>query len=249
MTSTRGLGYKQDRPDSRDHAFSLHPAAALALPISASIDVATVEPKDQLATSSCVGNCWAQALRLAYLARGLVCPELSAAYVYRLARNIDGTNGDEGSYLRSGAAAVQRLGCAPEASWPLREETINDQVPFSAQHAGFDRKGSRRYYRIPAGDSDSVRRALAARLPVVGGWQVDHAFVEGDGRGLIDVQDQTSLAGGHAIAIVGYAADGTFTLINSWGPFFGLYGRFQVTEGFVESGTDLWALDTNGVAA
>src|SRR6185436_13931099 len=183
-----------------------------------------------------------QALRLAYLKRGIDCPELSALFLYRFARNLDATAGDDGTYLRSGARVVRELGCSAESAWPFAEVQVNAQPPFSADHDASDRSGVRAYYRITPGDSDGVRRALAAGLPVVGGWQVDEDFVRGDGRGIIDVQDRTRIAGGHAMAIVGYEP-GEFRLLNSWGPFFGEYGRLRVTDGFVRSGTDLWALD------
>jgi C1A family cysteine protease len=239
----RGLGYKRDVTDDRDHLFSAHPLSSDPIPPSASVDVATVAPKDQLSTSSCVGNSWAQALRLAYIKQGVECPELSALFVYRIARNLDGTEGDEGSQLRSGARAIQKLGCSPEASWPFSESKINDQLSFSAEHDGFDRDGKRRYYRIAAGDTDGVKRALAAGLPVVGGWDVSNEFCSSDGKQVFDVQDQNDIAGGHAIAIVGYVGD-VFTLFNSWGPDWGFHnGRFHVTKGFIAAGTDLWALD------
>lgn len=246
MTIQRGLGLRgPDVPDPRDRPFAAHPASAASIPAAASVDVASVHPKNQLQTSSCVGNAWSQALRLAYLATGVECPELSALYVYRIARNIDGTTGDDGSFLRSGAQAVQKLGCAPESEWPFAESKIADQPTFQMEHAAFDRDGVRRYYRIAAGDTNGVRKAIAAKLPVVAGWDVDNAFCSSDGTQLIDVQNQADIAGGHAIAIVGYRADGTFDLINSWGQW-GHNGRFRVTEGFMAAGTDLWALSLGG---
>jgi C1A family cysteine protease len=241
----RGLGYRPDKPDPRDHAFSAHHAALASVQTSASVDVPHVVPKNQGSTSSCVGNSWAKGLQLSYLASGLECPDLSALYIYRIARNLDATVGDDGSFLRSGARAVQNAGCAPEIAWPFSEARVNDQIPFRAEHAGFDMSGTRRYFRIAAGDTDGVKRAIAAKLAVVGGWDVDDDFVSGDGKTIVDVQDPRRNAGGHAIALIGYDHD-TFTLINSWGAAYGINGRFRATKGFVAAGTDLWAIDPRG---
>jgi C1A family cysteine protease len=193
-----------------------------------------------------VGQAVAQALRLSYLARNVACPELSARSVYRLARNIDGTETDGGTYLRSGCYAVQRLGCATEEACPFSEAGISDQLPFRALHSSFDRGGTRRYYRIAAGNTDAVRRAIAAGFPVVGGWSVDAAFVQSDGIALTDAI-RGAIVGGHAMTIVGYDSK-AFTVLGSWGDDYGVRGRIRATDGFVAQGTDLWAIDTDGDA-
>jgi len=244
--TTRCLGYLPDAPDARDHLFSAHRASAAFLPSAATVDRPDVDAKNQGGTSSCVGQAVAQALRLSYLARDVVCPELSARSVYRLARNIDGTESDGGTYLRSGCYAVQRLGCATEDACPFSAAEVDDQLPFRALHSSFDRGGTRRYYRIAAGNPDAVRRAIAAGFPVVGGWSVDEAFVQSDGRG-IQGPVLGDIIGGHAMCIVGYV-DELFTVLGSWGSEYGHDGRIQVTRSFVAQGTDLWALDTDGDA-
>ncbi len=245
---SRSLGLRgPDAPDDRDRKFSAHRAATGPIPLSASVDDAHVVAKDQGNTSSCVGQATAQALRLAYLKRGIACPDLSALFVYRLARNIDGTTNDDGSFLRSGAQAVQKLGCAPEFSWPFNEAEVNTEIPFSAQHDAFDRAGVRRYYRIAAGDTDGIKRAIAAGLSVTGGWDVDQAFVSSDGQSIIDVQNQSSIAGGHAMCVCSYAND-VFGILGSWGSNYGHSGRIKVTKGFMAAGSDFWVFDTQGDA-
>ena len=244
--TTRCLGYLPDAPDARDHLFSAHRASAAFLPSAATVDHPGITAKNQGSTSSCVGQAVSQALRLSYLARMVVCPELSALNVYRFARNIDGSEGDIGTFLRSGCYAVQRMGCATEDAAPFVESRVNDQPSFRSLHSAFDRGGTRRYYRIAAGNTDAVRRAIAAGFPVVGGWSVDAAFVSSDGRG-IQGPCLGEIIGGHAMTIVGYV-DELFTILGSWGSGYGHDGRIEVTRSFVAQGTDLWALDTDGDA-
>jgi C1A family cysteine protease len=248
----RGLGYRKDARDPRDRLFAAHRASSGPVPDHASVDVPGVAPKDQRSTSSCVGNAWAQAVRLAYLAAGKPCPELSALDVYRLARNLDGTAGDDGTYLRSGGAAVRKLGVSTEAAWPFDEARVNAQPPFSARHSAFDLSGARGYYRLAEGDVGAVQRALAGGLPVVAGWQVSEVFRSSDGRSLVDVQ-QAPIAGGHALCVVGYDTAAanispSFTLCNSWGAGWGFNGRFHATADFVTSASDVWAVDVRGAA-
>lgn len=254
----RGLGYLPDAPDPRDHVFALHAAASDPVPAFASVDQPHIAAKSQGTTSSCVGNAEAAGLRLAYLARGIDCPELSALAVYRGARNIDGSSDDRGTYLRSGMRAIMDLGCPPERAFPFSELAVNDQLPFSALSAGYDRHGLRSYHRIETGDLDSIARALAAGLPVCAGFQVSEAFCSSNGRQIVGKQT-APIAGGHALCIVavgsrdklivefGDAIPPTteprlWRVLNSWGQF-GYRGRFYASDAFIASATDIWAMD------
>lgn len=258
----RGLGYKRDKPDARDRLFAAHAASAAPIPDFASVDVPSVAPKNQGQTSSCVGNSEAQALRLAYLRRGIACPELSAMSIYRGARNIDGTNTDEGTQLRSGMQAVTTVGVALESAWPFDEHAINSQLPFSALRSAYDRHGKRGYHRIAEGNVDDWCRALAGGLPCVSGWDVTEVFCSSDGRHVVDVQ-QGAMAGGHAIACIGYGSSShlaatmpgvsfaksyprLFVLVNSWGHEWGFSGRFFATPEFVADASDSWVVDVGG---
>ncbi len=243
--STRRFGYRKDPADARDRTFRalLGPIADEPPPPSASVENMNVFPKDQGGTGSCVGQAWSQALRLAYLSAGIDCPELSALFQYFSNRaEWNGQHADEGSYLRSGAAAAMKFGCATEQAWPFFEAKVNVEPGWTAFKSAHDRRGVRSYHRVEA-SPDEVRRAIASGRPVVGGWQVDDAFMDYSGVGLIKRADPDRVLGGHALPITAYESDGTFRVLNSWGFSWGKSGYGICDEGFIRSGTDLWVVD------
>lgn len=247
----KGLGYKQDLPDEGDELFKLSvrlgSLATSPPPSSASVYRDVVRPKNQGGTSSCTGQAVAQATRLAYLHRGLACPELSALYPYFMGRaQYGGERIDDGSYLRTVIKGVVQVGIPEERFWPMVEQDVNVQPAPRAYRNAFARRGVRSYHRVDGG-VDGVRRAIASGFPVVGGWMVDERFMNWSGDGVIT--GQFSPIGGHAMPIVSYAVDGTFQLLNSWGSGWGRDGVAIVDEMFVDAGMDLWAIDLGKEAA
>lgn len=236
-----GFGYRRDVPDERDKLFGaiVQPSGPL-LP-RASVRDSRVAIRRQLGTNACVGFSWAYALRLAFLARGIDCPELSPAFIYRLARNAGLVNGDDGARLRDAARAVKAMGCATEESWPFAESRINLPITPDAAHDARDRFGIRGYYRIPNGDVDGVKRALGARYSVVGGFSLTQAFIDWTGGDSIPAQ-RAPFVGAHAMCIDEYDGD-DFGNPGSWGEGRGEAGYYRMSAEFIEQGTDVWAID------
>jgi hypothetical protein len=244
--SQRGLGYKPDPSDDRDRKLGslLGALAESPPPARASVEHPDVRPFDQGMTSSCTGQAIAQAVRLAYLRDGVACPKLSALDAYYRGRaEYGGQGNDDGSYLRSVVRAVVQGGIADERAWPFNEHDVNRNPNMLARRSAFDRKGARGYYRMESGDVDGVRRAIAAGHPVIGGWQVDEAFLDWYGNGVISGQVMT--VGGHAVCVTSYDADGTFRFINSWSVGWGVGGYGVCDDMFIAAGIDLWALEVS----
>ena len=241
------LGCIPDLPDPRDLPFSaIRSALAPAIPLAASVDDPRVLIKDQTITSSCVGQAWAVGIRLAYLKAGVACPDLSALFLYRLARTLDGEDRDDGTYLRSAARVAMKLGAAREADFPFDAAKVNDAIGLGALHSGHDLRGIRGYYRIDTGDVDGVRLAIANGYPVVAGWDVDQTFMDWDGRRPIP-GTLGRVLGGHALALYGYEEDGTFGFRNSWGIGWGRAGHGVATEAWVARARDVWAVDVEAI--
>lgn len=241
---TRRLGCLPDPEDARDLPLSAALPRAATPPHHASLWDDAAPVRDQGSTSSCVGQAVAMGLHLAHLkagARG--CPVLSARAAYRYALGPSRDVADAGTWLRACVAAIRKIGIPSEAAWAGVRDVLAP-VSLAAAHDGVDRWGLRGYYRIPKGDIGGVMLALAAGLPVVGGWQVGDRFLAYDGRG--DVAPEADTRGGHALCLHGYdQAESVprFWGVNSWGVGWGRTGHFSATSAWVASGADLWALD------
>ena len=244
LRKERVAGCKRDTPDARDR-----PLGALRLsssvPTSASVAHPCVVARDQGGTASCVGFAWAQALELAWAQQGVLTGDLSPLAIYFWARSYDRTVGfDCGTYLRSAARAVGKFGVPSEELHPFSFLRVNRSPSWRAYRDGYDRGGVRGYYRITgsaAAKLAGVKQALANGLPVVGGWDIDAAFTDPRGPGLVD-RCSGSIIGGHAMAITGYGDDGNLTLLNSWGRSWRERGSVRVTPAFVTAAHDLWAI-------
>lgn len=239
----RSLGYRPDPADKRDHVFAAPRKASGSLPERVDHSTSVFTIFDQGATSSCVGHAWAAALALGMVLDGDPAPMLpSPLAIYYWARSETGDQDlDEGTYIRSAAKAVQKFGFPPFSEWPTEAARVNEGVPHRVYRAAFDRRGMRGYRRILMGDLEGIRRALWAGSPVVFGMTVGESFLDHTGAGLIDV-DSGPVAGGHAMAIVGYDGD-RFRIQNSWGTDWGDGGFAWVSSNRMKQATDLWMAD------
>jgi hypothetical protein len=227
------------------------------------VDLWSVPAKNQLRTQSCVGNAGAAGLRRAFERAGVPCPELSARYCYRACLNIDGTEADDGTYLRSAARALMGIGCCAESAMPFDESEILSPISFGAHRDAFDRRRLGSYHRIASGDVDGICRALAAGLPVMAGWQVSEDFVRSTGHEVFGAQLEP-ITGGHAMLLVGHGSSAhweqrvpefrpnrsysrIFRVLGSWGGSpYGYDGRIFMAPEMAAQASDLWALDTTG---
>jgi hypothetical protein len=150
---------------------------------------------------------------------------------------------DNGTGVRYTIKAAKRFGLTLESVWPMRPAYVNRKPGWNAYRMAHDRHGVRGYYRIPRGDVDSVRRAIASGWPVVAWWVIDQAFKSSKGPTVIGPCDLTKRAGNHCMLIPSYYDNGDLGLLNSWGAGWRHNGRQRVTEAFVAEGRDLWAID------
>lgn len=244
----RGMGYiHAPLPDSVKLLHTLIGSSSI-LPPTASVRDESVAPKNQSSTDSCLGMSAAQAWRLSALQLGHECPDLSGLMPYKLGRASMGL-GDQDNGMSFGGltAAVERFGLCSEASYPFSAVKVNFNIPATALHDAYDRRGVRGIYAIDPADADGVRRALSKGICVIGAWAVNAAFLKNDGPFLIDAPDGDSV-GYHAMPIEDYAADGTFGLLNHYDIVWRLNGRCRFTERYVKASLGFLAFDL-GVAA
>jgi len=248
--TVRKFPLKPDKPDTRDYhvdglLLSLNKLSVEIEPLAGSVYDPRIQVKDQKSSGSCTGQSAANGLREAYLAQGLDCPDLSALFAYYGGRELEGTaNSDDGAFLRDIIKTFQQVGECPESAWPFNEKKVLVAPSWSAYRAAIARRGTRKYYRIPtkvASTVPNVKKLLAAKIPVIGGWAVDQSIMDENRVEPQDVCSGPSL-GGHAMLIEGFNLD-TFDMLNSWGKSYRQGGRFKATRKFIQSATDLWAVD------
>jgi C1A family cysteine protease len=235
----RSYGYIKDAPDPRDQHFAKLGIGA-APPSSASLRSHVVEVLDQLGTSSCCANAWAQALRIADGLAGVKSPQLSSReFLYYGARKYDGGDVvDMGTQLRSVAKAIVKFGRPPESAWPFVESKINDQPSWEAFREAFDHKGPAGYHRVAT--LTELKQAIAAGHAVVGGVQIGQSFENYTG-GIYSAPHGEGSLGGHALCFVGYD-EKSFEIVNSWNTIWGDRGFVRVAPTFAAAFTDLWSV-------
>ena len=246
--SARKFLLKPDKPDDRDFHVDellLKLGAPAVDPTSGSCFDKRILVKDQKSTGSCAGQSAANGLREAYLAQGIDCPDLSALFAYYGGRGQEGpVTGDDGATLRDIIKAFQQVGECPESAWPFDEKKVNTAPSWSAYRAAIARRGTRKYYRIPLGLSTTkskIKQVLAAKIPIVGGWQVSDE-IQDENKTSPQEACKPPYEGGHAMLIEGFNLE-LVDVLNSWGTGYRLGGRFKATWGFTLAANDLWALD------
>lgn len=218
-----------------------------SLPRQASLKSFAPHPGDQGQQSSCVG--WATA----YAARTILATAtgesasssqtFSPAFVYN---QIYHNNCDGGSRVSDALSLLSGDGVATLASFPYDADSCSRQ-PSSSQRqlASQYRIGEwrRLFDSTSVNKHIPVRRALAEGHPVVIAMQLPYSFMDYEGGvfhatpaeydAFLSDDPQTYaeyIAGGHAMAAIGYDDDGEWIeIINSWSPEWGERGYVRVS--------------------
>jgi len=183
---------------------------------------------NQGATSSCVAHAFVAGIHIAETRAGLPyvpCSRLFAYYNARREMKEQRFVLDNGTYLRTCAAALAHFGVPDEGHWPFSEFTliVNKRPSFDAMRWAHPRAGGNYVKIYPPGDMrlDAIKSALHAGHPVAFGTLVTQSFLSNKGPARIKELDTSALAGGHAMLIIGWEVvegETWFRVLNSWGP-------------------------------
>jgi C1A family cysteine protease len=201
---------------------------------------------DQETTGSCVG--WAstdsvlryhmvQAMRLA---KGDM---LSPRFTWMASKETDEFDTrpetfveGAGTSLKNALDILRKYGSPPEAMLPFHLSTslyLGNPDTLFASAANF-RIAS--YFNLKL-NLRRWREWLATQGPLLVGLNVDATWDNAQATGgNLDAYQPGTQRGGHAIAVVGYTADGRFILRNSWGRSFGDRGYGYATEAYILAG-------------
>lgn len=177
-------------------------------------------------SNSCVAHAWEGALliesrNLGF--KGKIAELGSRLFGYYNSRALHGSQyTDSGTYLRSYAYALKRVGRTSESDWKFNIRKINKQPPLRVYQRAHAMAGLRGYYKIYSRGKyrlDDICTALEHGHPVVFGMRVDEEFLRKEGPITVGIP-KGRLIGGHAMCIVGYDySDGSrrFKILNSHG--------------------------------
>lgn len=253
----RGMGWLPDVPSVRDYSTS-HPevrpllaktrlteslAAPPALPPKVDLRGHFPPVVDQQNLGACTAN--AAAALVGYFEKKALGRSINASrlFIYKATRNLTGTKGDAGAYLRTTMEALAVFGAPPEDYWPYDGSAEGSNKHFDLEPSAFCYAFARnftamKYVRLdPVSDTpeqvlSNIRSYLAAGLPSIFGFPAYDEYMNAGPDGKVPFPAPTSqLQGGHANAAVGYddhlvigADTGALLVRNSWGTSWGMQG-------------------------
>jgi C1A family cysteine protease len=284
----RGMGWLPDYPDFRDYhteTRTVRPAQeALGAkePVQAMlarIGVGTVVPKltnsvdlrqycspieDQGGIGSCTAN--AGVGMVEYCERRAFGKHIDASrlFLYKTTRNFLHWTGDTGAFLRNTMGALALFGVPPEEYWPYDENTF-DAEPTPFCYAFGQSYQAIKYYRLDSSGTtppallQRIKTNLAAGLPSMFGFTVYSSYVQSGQSGEFPMPGSgETVAGGHAVLVVGYddakviqntnpggpKTTGALLIRNSWGTGWGDNGYGWLPYDYVlhEIADDFWSL-------
>jgi C1A family cysteine protease len=256
MQMIRGLGWNPDKPDARDHKFSvIHKAASS--PVVYSIRDLIIEMLDQGPLGSCVTQAITQGIRVVDKRNApTTTPALTSRFwAYYYSRAQDGLEKvDSGTELRTCIKVLNALGRPPESAWPQvltdlnsASPTFTKKPPPNVNMLAHDKRLAS-YVRIDAtgnARAEAVRQSISGKKPVAFGTDVGYSFLDSSGPSKNVPPPLTEqIAGGHAMLIIAYDQDGAW-VCNSWGPDWRDTGFVHLSWAYIlwAQTSDLWSLD------
>lgn len=223
-------------------ALQANVAAAAAPPPSVDLRAAWWDIGDQERTGSCVG--WAAAdgvARYHFVKAGRLTKskKLSPRFVWMASKETDTLTTrpesfieEAGTMLKAAADIMRKYGTALETALPFHIATNLFLGRGDTFYADAAMRKIASYFNLRKNIND-WKQWLASEGPILAGFSVDNAWSSVGANGMVGDFQPGTVRGGHAIAIVGYRADGRFIVRNSWGTGWGHNGFAYVTPNYI----------------
>jgi C1A family cysteine protease len=265
MTTKKGMGWINDRPDQRDYIYSTPHALFAKLPASTDLRKKCPPVYDQACLGSCTANAIAAAIEFEQIKQKKNDPFLpSRQFIYYNERAMEHTiQSDSGAQLRDGIKSVAKLGVCPENEWPYNlgtcQQVGNDEngepifdtgTHFKTKPTAKCYKDAKKYQvlqytRVPRA-IQQIKGCLAEGYPFVFGFTVYESFYNIGNDGIMPIPAQSERpVGGHAVTAVGYDDTKQMVIIrNSWGKTWGDKGHFYMPYAFISGSNcnDFWTI-------
>jgi len=244
-----GLGYLPDPRDDRDQPFSVS-AQGLGVEPYMAVDYrgSISDVLHQSRLPSCVAQAICQGILLRERILGITDTELTSRFfTWWYARVQHGADDRvSGTHIRYGFKALKALGRPPESAWPQKidDDYAKQKPPPQITMAAYPGRAAS-YHRVAdAGRVTEIKRCLSAGMPVVFGTTVGESFLDRNGPHTNVGIPEDDYAGGHAMLIVGYDAEGVW-VCNSWGENWRAGGFVHLTWDYIMwyETRDLWAVN------
>lgn len=201
--------------------------AVAAPPASLDLREAWWEVGNQEDTGSCVGWATAEGVARWHLTKaGKITKKqnLSPRHVWMSSKETDSfTQRPEtfiegsGTELKAAVEVLRKYGVALDADLPFHIATKMYTGSENTFYAGCAQRKIASYFNLHKNPATWKSWLAGGGGPILIGISVDQSFDSATTTGgVIDSFQPTTVRGGHAIAVVGYRADGTFIVRNSW---------------------------------
>jgi C1A family cysteine protease len=190
--------------------------------------------------------------------------DVSAMFIYKMARDLLGLHGDSGATLKAVTMAANKYGCPPTTSWPNTAKNLNKE-PTAAVKATAKLTEAIGYYNIDVpGKSlnqiflDSLGAFSVAGLPFIAGVPVYASYDQGEKTGWFPYPVKgEAIVGGHALEYCAWLPDlvitnetdgstttGAYKFKNSWDTTWGDHGYGYLPKKYADMGllTDYWVI-------
>jgi hypothetical protein len=221
-------------------------APRAALPASVDLRAPWWDIGDQGGTGSCVGWGSTDGVARYHLVKAgklAQADHLSVRFTWQASKETDVITTRPqtfieraGTTLKASVDILKKYGAVPASVLPFKVTNflyLGDENTFYATASARRIAG---YFNL-AKNLPNWRSWLATHGPILAGLNVDATWDNATAtHGKLDAFQPGTTRGGHAIAIVGYTADGRFIVRNSWGTAWGDKGFGYATEAYIAAG-------------